>query len=115
MDFKLTEQQREMVDTLRKFRQRELAPKAIRWLNDAGYYVFAVTNQARSARELAASAQASLEARRLTVLRDVDNARVRTTSHMRFHFTDADTCVLSWSIRAWRRATRSSPASCRGG
>ena len=33
MDFKLTDQQREMVDVLRRFRQRELAPKAIRWLN----------------------------------------------------------------------------------
>jgi alkylation response protein AidB-like acyl-CoA dehydrogenase len=33
MDFKLTDEQREMIDTLRKFRQRELAPKAICWLN----------------------------------------------------------------------------------
>lgn len=33
MDFKLSDQQREMIDTLRKFRQRELAPRAIRWLN----------------------------------------------------------------------------------
>ena len=33
MDFKLSDEQREMIDTLRKFRQRELAPRAIRWLN----------------------------------------------------------------------------------
>lgn len=33
MDFKLTDVQREMVDTLRRFRQKELAPKAMRWLN----------------------------------------------------------------------------------
>ena len=33
MDFTLSAEQREMIDTLRKFRQRELAPKAIRWLN----------------------------------------------------------------------------------
>jgi alkylation response protein AidB-like acyl-CoA dehydrogenase len=33
VDFKLSDEQRAMVDTLRKFRQKELAPKAIRWLN----------------------------------------------------------------------------------
>ena len=33
VDFKLSDEQREMIDTLRKFRQRELAPRAVRWLN----------------------------------------------------------------------------------
>src|SRR5512145_912731 len=33
VDFKLSDEQREMIDTLRKFRQKELAPRAIRWLN----------------------------------------------------------------------------------
>lgn len=33
MDFKLSDEQREMIDTLRRFRQRELAPRAVRWLN----------------------------------------------------------------------------------
>jgi alkylation response protein AidB-like acyl-CoA dehydrogenase len=33
VDFTLSAEQREMIDTLRRFRQKELAPKAIRWLN----------------------------------------------------------------------------------
>jgi alkylation response protein AidB-like acyl-CoA dehydrogenase len=33
VDFNLSDEQRAMIDTLRKFRQKELAPKAIRWLN----------------------------------------------------------------------------------
>jgi alkylation response protein AidB-like acyl-CoA dehydrogenase len=33
VDFKLSDEQREMIDTLRRFRSRELAPRAIRWLN----------------------------------------------------------------------------------
>jgi len=33
VDFKLSDEQREMIDTLRRFRQRELAPRAVRWLN----------------------------------------------------------------------------------
>ncbi len=36
MDFRLSDQQREMVETLRKFRQKELAPNAIKWLK-GGY------------------------------------------------------------------------------
>ena len=33
IEFKLTDEQRAMVDQLRRFRHKELAPKAIRWLN----------------------------------------------------------------------------------
>src|SRR3989304_5179808 len=33
MDFRLTDEQRDMVDAVRKMRQKELAPKAIKWLN----------------------------------------------------------------------------------
>ncbi|OGA41153.1 MAG: hypothetical protein A3G24_20640 [Betaproteobacteria bacterium RIFCSPLOWO2_12_FULL_62_13] len=33
MDFRLTDEQREMVDTVRRVRQKELAPNAIKWLN----------------------------------------------------------------------------------
>ena len=33
MDFSLTDEQREMVNTVRKLRHKELGPKAIRWLN----------------------------------------------------------------------------------
>lgn len=33
MDFRLTDEQRDMVDAVRKVRQKELAPKAIKWLN----------------------------------------------------------------------------------
>ena len=33
MDFSLTDEQREMVATVRKLRQKVLAPNAIRWLN----------------------------------------------------------------------------------
>ncbi len=33
MDFRLTDEQRGMVDTVRRLRQKELAPNAIKWLN----------------------------------------------------------------------------------
>lgn len=33
MDFRLTDEQREMVEAVRRIRQKEIAPKAIKWLN----------------------------------------------------------------------------------
>src|SRR3954454_4546018 len=33
MDFSLSEEQREMVDTVRKLRHEQLAPNAMKWLN----------------------------------------------------------------------------------